>query len=283
MHEFYEKIHRALERGETVAHLKVIQVDGSGPQEVGASILLREDGSFEGTVGGGPVEAVALKDAAEMLRKRRSGVLSYDLASDLGMSCGGRMQIFCEVLEPGRRLLLFGAGHVSQATAALAARCGFEVVVVDEREEWANEQRFPEAASILNLPIDQACAKLPLRPRDYVVSVTRGHVFDQKVLEYYLDHPPAYLGVMGSSSKVAGMIRRCRAHGYRDEQLASVHMPIGLDLGAVTPEEIAVSIVAELIAHHRGRDRRTASSSMTSLNPIHARENTTVTADDDED
>lgn len=269
MHRFYHSITKALLEGETVVHLRVIQVDGSGPQEVGASILLRKNGDFEGTVGGGAVEAAALKDAAKMLQQRRSGVLSYNLGEDLGMSCGGRMQIFCEVLEPGRRLLLFGGGHVAQPTAALASGCGFNVVVIDERKEWANPKRFPEAEEILNLPVREACEKIELRPRDYVVSVTRGHVHDQAVLEYYLNHPPSYLGVMGSVSKIARMITKCQTDGFSDAQLAKVHMPIGLDLGAVTPDEIAVSIVAELVAHQRGRGDKIAKISMVSLNRIH--------------
>ncbi len=278
MHEFYRKITEALLRGETVAHLKVIEVAGSGPQEVGASILLHEDGGFEGTIGGGAVEAAALKDAAKMLRERRSGVLRYHLARDLGMSCGGRMEIFCEVLEPGRRLLLFGGGHVGQAIASMASGCGFEVVVIDERDDWANPDRFPQAAEILNLPVEEACRTLRLRPRDFVVSVTRGHKHDQKVLEHYLEHPPAYLGVMGSLSKVARMIAACRKRGFTDDQLARVHMPIGLDLGAVTPQEIAVAVVAELVAHHRGRGRRIAPLSMNSLNRLHAPHRTGPTA-----
>jgi xanthine dehydrogenase accessory factor len=272
MHAFYHQIMEALQRGETIAHLKVIRVDGSGPQEVGASLLLHVDGSFEGTIGGGAIEAAALRDAATMLQKRRSGILEYNLSAELGMCCGGVMQIFCEVLEPTRRLLLYGAGHVAQPTAELAARCGFEVTIVDEREEWANKERFPEVDRILLRQVEEAFEDLEAGERDYVVVVTRGHEQDQAVLEHYVESPPAYLGVIGSLSKVTRAISRCRAKGFSDEQLARVHMPIGLDLGAITPQEIAVAIVAELIAHHRGRAGRVFPVSMASLNQLHRSE-----------
>jgi xanthine dehydrogenase accessory factor len=269
MHDFYRRITDALERGETVAHLKVIRVDGSGPQEVGASMLLSEDGSFEGTIGGGAVEAAALKDAAAMLERRKSGIVEYKLSAELGMCCGGVMQIFCEVLEPTRRLLIYGAGHVAQPTATLAAQCGFQVTVIDEREEWANPKRYPSVKHILNSSVEEAIEELPTRERDFVVVVTRGHEQDQAVLEHYLKSPPAYLGVIGSLSKVTRAISRCKAKGFDEDQLGQVNMPIGLDIGAITPQEIAVAIVAELIAHHRGRQERVFSTSMASLNRIH--------------
>jgi xanthine dehydrogenase accessory factor len=269
MHELYRSIMDHLSRGETVAHLKVIRVDGSGPQEVGASLLLREDGGFEGTIGGGAIEASALRDAGELLRRRETGILEYNLSADLGMCCGGVMQIFCEILEPTRRLLLYGGGHVAQPTAALAARCGFSVWVIDDREEWASSERFPEAQRLLHLPVEDAFEEIDLQSRDYVIVVTRGHEQDQAVLEHHLKHPPAYLGVIGSLSKVTRAISRAKAKGASDEQLARVHMPIGLDIGAITPDEIAVSIVAELIAHHRGRGSRIFASSMAALNRLH--------------
>jgi len=249
--------------------LKVIRVDGSGPQKVGASMLLRQDGSFEGTIGGGAVEAAALEDAAALLERRKSGILEYNLSAELGMCCGGVMQIFCEVLEPTRRLLVYGGGHVAQPTAALASQCGFQVTVIDEREDWANPQRFPTVEQILNSSVEEAIEDLAVGARDYVVVVTRGHEQDQAVLEHYLKSPPEYLGVIGSLSKVTRAISRCKAKGFSEEQLSRVNMPIGLDIGAITTSEIAVSIVAELIAHHRGRKEKIFSASMASLNRIH--------------
>ena len=269
MHELYRSIMEHLSRGDTVAHLKVVRVEGSGPQEVGASLLLKEDGSFEGTIGGGAIEAAALRDANEMLKRRESGILEYKLSADLGMCCGGVMQVFCEVLEPTRRLILFGGGHVAQPTSALAARCGFSLWVVDDRQEWASQDRFPDAQTLLHLPVDEAFEEIQPRPRDYVVVVTRGHEQDQAVLEFYLAHPPAYLGVIGSLSKVTRAISRAKAKGFDDEALARVHMPIGLDIGAITPDEIAVAIVAELIAQHRGRGDKLFASSMAALNKLH--------------
>jgi xanthine dehydrogenase accessory factor len=269
MHEFYRRITEALQRGETVAHLKVIRVDGSGPQEVGASMLLRPDGSFEGTIGGGAVEAAALKDAAALLEKRECGILEYNLSAELGMCCGGVMQIFCEVLEPTRSLLIYGGGHVAQPTAALASDCGFHVTVIDEREEWANPERFPSAERILNMSVEEALEEISTSARDFVVVVTRGHEQDQAVLEHYLKSTPEYLGVIGSLSKVTRAISRCKAKGFSEEQLGRVNMPVGLDIGAITPNEIAVAIVAELIAQHRGRREKIFPASMAALNRIH--------------
>jgi xanthine dehydrogenase accessory factor len=267
----YERIAELTSAGETIALLKVVAVEGSAPQEVGAALLLREDGSFEGTIGGGAIEARALQDAAQLLAKRRSSMMRYNLGAELGMCCGGIMHVFCEVLEPTRRLLLFGGGHVAQPTAGLAARVGFQVWLVEERREWGNPERFPQAHRILNLPVEEALDELGTTRRDFVVVVTRGHEQDQQVLEHYVaGDPPFYLGVIGSRSKVARAIARCRARGLRPDNLARVRMPIGLDVGAVTPDEIAVAIVAELIAHHRGRAQRIFPATMAALNPLHA-------------
>lgn len=267
----YERLGELLAAGETVALVKVVDVDGSAPQVVGATLLLRADGSFEGTIGGGAVEARAIADARQLLSAGRSGMLRYNLGAELGMCCGGVMQLFCEVLEPTRRLLVFGGGHVAQPTAALASQVGFEVWVVDERSEWANRERFPTATRCVNLPEEEAFAELAVTPRDFVLVVTRGHEHDQQVLEHFVrGELPEYLGVIGSRSKIARAIARCRARGVGDEVLARVRMPVGLDIGAVTPAEIAVAIVAELVAVRRGRGEQVLPGSMAANNPLHA-------------
>jgi len=248
------------------------QVEGSGPQVVGASLLLREDGSFDGTIGGGAVEDAAIREAVERLKSRRSGMLRFNLAAELGMCCGGVMHIFCEVLEPTRRLILYGAGHVAQPTAKLAAEVGFEVWVVDDRDDWANRARFPSAQNILHLEVDEAFDEIAPRAKDMVVVVTRGHEEDQRVLEHYLCEPPSYLGVIGSLSKTTRAIARCRAKGVSDDLLSRVAMPVGLDIGAVTPSEIAISIVAELVAHHRGRQDAVFPASMSAHSMLHRTE-----------
>lgn len=267
----YDRLGELLAAGETVALLKVVQVDGSAPQVVGAALLLRADGSFEGTIGGGAVESRAIADARTLLREGRSGLLRYNLAADLGMCCGGIMQVFCEVLEPTRRLVMFGGGHVAQPTAAVASQAGFEVWVVDERPEWASRERFPTAARLVHLAEEDAFAEVAVTPRDFVLVVTRGHEHDQQVLEHYVRATmPCYLGVIGSRSKTARAIARCRARGISDEVLAGVRMPVGLDIGAVTPAEIAVAIVAELIAVRRGQAQRVFPGSMAAGNPLHS-------------
>jgi xanthine dehydrogenase accessory factor len=235
-----------LQSGREGALATVIKTTGSTPQVPGARLLLLEDGSSVGTIGGGAIERRVLDALAEARAGGSAHVLACDLARELGMCCGGSMEIFIEPIRSTPRLCLFGAGHVAQPTAALALSVGFEVVVVDEREELNSEQRFPGCRRELS---DAAAALRALEPglRDWLLIVTHDHQLDEEVLRLALLGQARYIGLVGSKRKVYRLLQRVVAR-LGSVDLRRVYAPVGLALGAVSPAEIAVSIVGELIA-----------------------------------
>lgn len=240
-----------LASGEAGVLATVVDARGSTPQCVGARMLLRPDGSMVGTVGGGAIEREVLEAMGQCLRDGRGGARSWDLGRDLGMCCGGRMEMFIERIEASPRLIVFGAGHVAKPTAALARTVGFEVVVVDDRAELNDEARFPGCRRILAEPVE-AERELKVGPHDWLLIVTHDHHLDEQALDVYARGPHRYLGMIGSRRKIFRVLQRIHARRGLPS-LERVHAPVGLDLGAVAPEEIAVSIVAELVALRHGR------------------------------
>jgi xanthine dehydrogenase accessory factor len=257
---------RALETGDDAALVTIVSTEGSTPQRVGARMLVYADGRSVGTIGGGCYENDAAGKARESLRTRKAGVVRYELSDSLaeanGLICGGRMDVFIEPLDPSPRLLLVGAGHVSQHVARMAAGVGFRIHVLDDRETFANRDRFPQAEQVNVAEIAPYLAGLDLPPASYVVVVTRGHTHDLAAMRALSGRALRYVGMIGSRAKVARISEALARDGVPADWLATVRAPIGLDIGAITPEEIAVSIVAELIAVRRGaapaamRDRR---------------------------
>lgn len=256
--DLYREILRLTEAGEPGVVVTVTSVDGHTPQVVGAKMLVRADGAIVGTIGGGRVEHEAIAVALETLETQRPRVVSYRLKAELGMCCGGQMELFVEPLQIPQRLVLFGAGHVACALARAAAPCGFEVIVIDERLDWNTPERFPSARQHLLTPHIDAMVDLDLKPRDYVVIATHNHDFDREILCATLPTNAGYVGMIGSSRKVDKTMKQLRLEGLDEQTIARAHAPIGLDILAETPEEIAVSIVGELIRH-----RRQATSSKT--------------------
>jgi xanthine dehydrogenase accessory factor len=247
---------QALDRGEDAALVTIVSTEGSTPQRVGARMLVFGDGRIVGTIGGGCYENDAAGKARESLRTRKAGLARYDLSDALaeenGLICGGRMEVFIEPLEPSPRLVIVGAGHVSQHVAGMAADVGFRVQVLDDREAFANRDRFPAAAEVIVADIAGFLAGAELPPTAFVVVVTRGHTHDLAAMRALAGRPLRYVGMIGSRAKVARVFEALAADGAPAEWLRRVRAPIGLQIGAVTPEEIAVSIVAELVAVRRG-------------------------------
>jgi len=230
----------------------VVRASGSTPQRPGARLLLREDGSTLGTVGGGAIERTVLESLQRMLISREPELLIRDLAHDLGMCCGGRMEIFVEPILPNPRLWLLGAGHIAKPTATLARSVGFEVLVVDEREELNNAERFPECRLILGDP-GAELRKATLGEGDWLLIMTHDHQLDEAALAAAAGKSAEYVGLVGSKRKVFRLVERVRARREGDFPLERVYAPVGLDIGAVSPEELAVSIVAELVALRHGK------------------------------
>jgi xanthine dehydrogenase accessory factor len=243
--------------GQRAALATVVRTSGSTPQVVGARMLLRADGSTLGTIGGGAIE-LAVREALESCQEGApSQLVVRELGHDLGMCCGGRMEVFVEPIEATPRLWLYGAGHVNRALAPLALSIGFAVTVVDEREELNTEQRFAGVQRELLDPTTQL-KRATLGERDWVLIATHDHALDEQVLELALHKSPRYIGLVGSKRKVFRLIERIvrrRGQGSTVPGLERLYAPVGLAVEAVEPAEIAVSIAAELVARRRGAPR----------------------------
>jgi FAD-dependent urate hydroxylase len=245
-----EALLRVLASGQPAALATVTRVSGSTPQRAGARLLLLPDDSIVGTVGGGAIEEVVLRALHEVRQTGEPQVLTRALGYDLGMCCGGRMEVFIEQVAAAPRLIMFGAGHVAKPTAAVARSIGFEVHVVDEREELATAERFP-GCQVSAADPEQYLRSSQLHALDWIMIMTHDHQLDERLLGLAFAQPVRYIGMIGSKRKVYRLLTRCADKGYAVDP-ARVFAPIGVDLGAVGPEEIAVSIAAELVALRRG-------------------------------
>ncbi len=255
--EVFAAVSDALERGEPAALVTIVSAIGSTPQRVGAKMLVFADGRIVGTIGGGCYENDAFWKAREAIASRVPQIVHYELSDDFaqetGLICGGQMDVYIEPIEPSPELYIVGAGHVGFHLARLAQEVSFRVHVIDDREKFANTERFPTAAEIIVDDLPAWIARTTLPPHAYVVIVTRGHTNDLEALRALAPHELRYLGLIGSRAKVARIYDALVADGMSADVLKRVHAPIGLEIGAVTPQEIAVSILAELIAVKHGK------------------------------
>ena len=260
--EVFAAVADALERGEPAALVTIVATTGSTPQRVGAKMLVFGDGRIVGTIGGGCYENDAFWKAREAIKTRRPEVVHYELSDDFaqetGLICGGQMDVYIEPIEPSPELYIIGAGHVGYHLARLAADVGFRVHVVDDREKFANAERFPTAAEVVVDDIPSWIDRANLPSHAYAVIVTRGHTNDLEALRALAPRELRYLGLIGSRAKVARIYDALVEAQMPAEVLQRVHAPIGLDIGAVTPQEIAVSILAELIAVKHGKEHPSA-------------------------
>jgi xanthine dehydrogenase accessory factor len=255
--EVFAAVAEALDRGEPAALVTIVSALGSTPQRVGAKMLVFADGRIVGTIGGGCYENDAFWKAREAITNRKPQLVHYELSDDFaqetGLICGGQMDVYIEPIEPSPELYVVGAGHVGLHLARLAHEVGFRVHVVDDREKFANKERFPTAEEVIAEDIPAWIERSALPAHAYVVIVTRGHTNDLEALRALAPKELRYLGLIGSRAKVARIYDELARHGMKDATLEHVHAPIGLDIGAVTPQEIAVSILAELIAVKHGK------------------------------
>lgn len=251
MREVVEALLSVLSGGGRAALATVVRTSGSTPQKPGARMLLLANGRSIGTVGGGAIEQVVVEALRETLETGETHIVARELSHDLGMCCGGRMEVFVERVEAAPRLWLIGAGHVAKPTAAVARSVGFDVTVVDDREEYNNEERFPGCTLEVRDPASLLrCTSLG--EADWILIVSHDHALDEKVLALVMQQSPRYVGLVASRRKALRLVQRVAGKGSRVD-LDRLYAPVGLDLGAVTPEELAVSIVGELIALRRGK------------------------------
>jgi xanthine dehydrogenase accessory factor len=257
--DIYEEIVRLRREGHRGAVATIVSARGSIPSFKSAKMLVRDDGSIAGTIGGGCVEAEVWQAAREVMASEKPRTLTFDLNQDpkydTGLVCGGTLEIFVEPVLPPALLYIFGAGHVAYELYKAARNAGFEVVVVDDRDAYANRERFPEARQVIAEDFDRALAGLTPGESSFLVIVTRGHRDDMRVLRWAVQTEARYIGMVGSRRKVITVFRELKEEGLKPELFDRVHSPVGLDIGAVTPEEIAVAIVAEMIAVRRHAER----------------------------
>lgn len=238
----------------------VVNVEGSTPRSAGAAMWVRSDGTLFGTIGGGVLEYHVLQAALKLLKEGGETLLyretldAREVAGAEEAACGGEALVFLEVIGRERELLIFGAGHVGKAVARLGEMVGFRVTVWDEREEFANPQNIPWGRTIA-CPLEEAVGeKLRFHEQCYVVIATRGHALDADVVKALEGKPAAYIGMIGSRKKIATVRQHLLEAGVSQAHLDRIFQPIGLPIRAETPEEIAVSILAEVIAVSRGAD-----------------------------
>ena len=257
--DLYEEIVKLRQEGRRGAVATIVNVRGSIPSFKTAKMLVRDDGSIHGTIGGGCVEADVWQAAREVMESEKPRTLTFNLNQDpkydTGLVCGGTLDIFIEPILPPALLYIFGAGHVAVNLYRVAHDAGFDVIVVDDRESYANRERFPQARDVVAEDFDLAMSRLRPNESSYIVIVTRGHRDDMRCLRWAVQTPARYIGMIGSKRKTIAIYKELTRQGLDAKLFERVHAPVGLDIAAVTPEEIAVSITAELIAVRRHAER----------------------------
>lgn len=221
----YIKVCELLSSGQKIVLAKTIRRSGSTPRDVGSMCIITQEGTLIGTIGGGTLEYRVQKQAMALLKQEKSFIYRFRLTNED----------------------LAGAGHVSLFVARLAKMVGFSITLIDDRPEFANYQRFPEADNILITDFKQAFEQLEISQNSYILIITRGHLHDKTVLQHALGTNASYIGMIGSTKKRNIIYKALMDEGFSKNDLEKVYSPIGIDINAETPEEIAVSIVGELI------------------------------------
>ncbi len=254
--DIYQKITELRSSGKSVALVTVIKTSGSVPRDAGSKMIVLGDGKIEGTIGGSSVEALVIKDALQVIKNNKPRTVTYDLhdadEKSTGMVCGGTMEFFIEPLAAQVKLYIFGGGHIGYHLARFARSTGFEYIVIDDREAFASNERFPDSKDLMVGDPGTIAGSIPIAANDYVVIVTRGHKDDYQVLRRVINAPARYIGMIASKTKRNEIFAKLKNDDRVSEVLLKkVFSPVGLDIGAETPEEIAVSILAEMIKVRR--------------------------------
>lgn len=255
--DFFHAMTRLLESHPRLAMATVVSAVGSTPREAAARMLVLPDGTTHGTIGGGKFESLVVEDAKDLLARgalpfTRSYTFTPEGENSFGAVCGGKATVMLEIVERAPRLVVIGAGHCGRALARVAVPTGYDVTVLDERAEQLDPGAFPPGTRLLKVADDYSDLPRPA-PDDFVAIMTRGHATDGLALRRLRGAPVAYLGMMGSRAKRKALFDDLRREGWRDEEFVRINSPIGLDIGAESPEEIAIAIVAELVQRRRGR------------------------------
>jgi xanthine dehydrogenase accessory factor len=250
---------KILEEGKMVALCTIIEKKGSGPRDVGAKMAVSEDCEVIGTIGGGDLEISMVNEALKAMKEGKPKKVVFSLGGKgeeeeiikTGLICGGEITMFIDVMEPKIRIILIGAGHVALSIAKIAETLGYRLTVVNDTDKLANRERFPMAEEIITGDFNQILEKIKIGFNDFVIIAHGEPEHDYLALEIAIKRKPAYIGLLGSKTKVAMMIKRLKEMGISNKDLKILHAPVGLDINAQTPEEIAISILAEIIKEKR--------------------------------
>lgn len=254
--EFFQELKQTFNRGEAFVLCTVVETMGSSPGKVGQKMIVFRDGSTVGTVGGGVNEERVRLAAIDLYKNGDATILTFDLNNPLEGSdpvCGGKARVFIEMIAAEPRMIIFGAGHIGKVLAKMAALARFRVTLVDERPEYADPKLFPECDQVICSTYEEAVDGLAINDRSFVVVVTPGHLKDKEVLEKVLPTPAPYVGLVCSAKKMVEMKDALVAQGNTRERAEAIFAPIGINLGSTTPEEIAVEILAQIVAFRNGK------------------------------
>ncbi len=253
--KFHRRIADLLEERKVFVLAELVGVKGSSPREPGARMIIFPDSSGEGTIGGGTFEAEVIQDALHLMREGKTLLKEYLLTpSEAGMYCAGQATVFLQAFHPPPQLLIFGGGHIARALSRLTGDTAlFSITVVDDRPEFATPGLHPGARKVILTDPEFEKNIPPVDENTYIVIVTRDHEIDKSLVRRYCQKPVAYLGMVGSKSKWLQFVHEFKKEGILESALQRVHAPIGLPIGGKSPEEIAVSILAQLIAVKNSR------------------------------
>lgn len=242
----------AVEKGIETAVVTVLEVKGSSPGKEGSMMAVFSDGSILGTVGGGALEYEFIQEALKAIKENKSCEKSFELTEkgSLHMKCGGFVRAYIKVFAKREKLLIMGGGHLGAELYTLGKFLNKYVVIFDDREEFANRKRFPEADEIIFGKMEETVKNYSIDENSYIIIVTRGHENDKECLKAILDKKvsPKYIGMVGSRGKVLSTYKELLDEGYSKEELKKIYSPIGLDISSSEPKEIALGIMAEITA-----------------------------------
>lgn len=243
-----EKIPKLIKDNVTVALVTVTKSSGSTPADVGKEMLVSPKGNIGGTIGGGQLELKTIALAKQSIERNKNMVISYDLKKDLGMECGGMVEMFVKVYSPLTKIVIIGGGHVGNAVYKLAKVMGYDTLVIDDRSDVLSNKHYPNEENLLTGNIDEITKNLDISPQStYVVIATHGHREDEIALYNMILKKPKYIGLIGSTFKVENTINNLIKKGIDKKLLDQVYAPIGIALGGGQPNEIALSIMSEIL------------------------------------
>ncbi|MGH4117278.1 XdhC family protein [Clostridium sp.] len=249
-----KEIYESLASGQKSALVTITEIKGSTPRKKGSLMAVWEDGKIQGSVGGGNIEYEVIEKAIDCIKKEVDREFKFQLTDegDLNMQCGGDATLYVKVFKPRPKLLIIGAGHIGVELFKLAKILDFYTVIFDDRDEYANENRFEGADEIIVGDISEKVSKYPINKNTYIVIVTRGHECDADALKFTAESDASYIGVIGSKKKTEFVMKNLITEGIQREALKKVYAPIGINISSGEPNEIAFGIMSEILLIKNG-------------------------------